>query len=248
MVRSCLLGVLTLAPSFGCGGGEGRLRLEAPAELTEMLEDVIRTCGEGSAEACREAQNAPSGAIESEAVFPPGLLMVSVVESCRSQNFAELEAVVVLKSGTTHIRAGFVRNEDGTWFNKRIVTVDGSTPALCADLPNVHTAEEAKAALADKDDWVRWSRRDGRDIAEFAHLLDYGCGVKGLLIGESPDEEPMRFEVRCWHTDGFPVSGESFPPRFNLEDAPYLYVKLAFTDGTSTAVEKVENPYRKGGA
>ncbi len=213
-----------------------------------MLEDVIRTCGEGSVEACRAAQNAPSGASEYEAVFPPGLLKMSVVESCRSQNFAELEAVVFLKSGTTHIRAGFVRYEDGAWFSKRIATVDGSTPELCADLPNVHTAEEAKAALADKDDWVRWSRQDGRDIADFAHLMDYGCGVKGLLVGESSDQEPMPFEVRCWHTDGFPVSGKSLPPRFNLEDAPYLYVKLAFTDGTSTAVEKVENPYRKGGA
>lgn len=227
---------------------KGGQRLEAPAELTEMLEDVIRICGDGSAEACLEAQNAPSGAVEKGAVFPSGLLWLSLIESCRSQSFAELEAVVFLTSGTTHIRAGFVRYEGGGWFSRRIVTVEESTPGLCEDIPGVHSADEAKEALADKESWILWSRRDedGKDVADLANLWGYGCGLEAVMVGSTPDTL-KRIDVGCWLPDGFPTSPESMPPVFVGNRLPYLHVQVMFTDGSSTEVSKIENPNRTTG-
>lgn len=247
VMAASLVGALASVSLVGCDGEQtsGAQRQGAPEELTEMLEDVIRFCGkQGEAEACWKAQNMPPGASVKKFKFPGGLLTLTVLESCRSKNFAELEAVVVLASGTTHVRAGFVRYENGGWFIRRIVTVDGSTPALCEDIPNVHTANEARGALADPGDWARWSREDGRDVVDFGVLLNYGCGVEEVVVAQSPDAEPMRFDVKCSYTDGFPASAKSVPPGFRLAEGASLYVKLVFTDGTTTSTEKFESTGR----
>ena len=238
------LGFSALASLCGCGGEDAR-RLEAPPELTEMLRDVMGACGDGWSESCRKAMNLPPGASFPQLSLLPGFWALEPFESCRSKNYAELEVAAVFSSGTVHVRAGFARYEDGAWFLKRVKSVDESTPALCSEIPNLHSAKEAKVALADKSDWVRWSERDGRSFVSFRHLIDHGCGVETLMIGDSPEEKPRSFEVKCWYTDGFPASLENMPPRFRLE-VPHLYLQLAFSDGTATAIEKVESPYFKG--
>ena len=240
--------MLTLALVLGgaaCGDSKTDARVGAPAELKGMFEEVLRACGEGTTDACREAANIPPGATWSIHGLPPGFLASSVVGSCRSKSFAEIGVVAAYKSGASQVQAGFVRYDDGRWFLRRIRPVEDATLGLCEEFPGVHTAQEAKAALADPNDWAKWIREDGRGAADFVTLLDYGCEIDELIVyGASPDDdEPLSFDVRCWYTDGFPTTGEAFPPRFFMHDSYHLYVKLVFTDGSATDVERVTNPY-----
>jgi len=232
----------------GCGfGGDAERRLEAPPSLATMLADVIRDCDGSGTEACRRAMNTPSWIAGTNLKVPSGFISLSVVESCQTQNFAELEAVVLLTSGVTHIRAGFLRRVDGQWFSGRIVTVEESTPRLCEDIPFMFGVEAAKKGLEEAQDWVVWSRADGKDAFDFRPLWRYQCELKAVMLGHSPDEEPDRIEVGCWLSDGFPtLSDESSPVYVESDEIPHVYVRVVFADGTRTDIVKIENPNRKG--
>ncbi|MGH1348932.1 MAG: hypothetical protein ACRBN8_45790 [Nannocystales bacterium] len=237
--------VSTLA---GCGFIGDAERLEAPPKLTKRLEDVLRHCDDGSGvDACKRAMNTPSWIAGKNRKVPSGFLSLSVVESCQTQNFAELEAVVLLTSGVTRIRAGFLRRIDGEWFSGRIVTVEESTPKLCEDIPLMYGLEAAKEGLEDAQGWVVWSRADGRDAFDFRPLWRYQCELKTVILGRSPDEDPDRVDVGCWLSDGFPtLSDESSPVYVESDEIPYVYVQVVFTDDTHTDIVKIENPNWKG--
>lgn len=236
----------------GCGGGDSAGNpSEAPEKLTSILEEVLRQCGDdgASAEACKRATNAPSWMPPKNIKVPPGFLSVMVIESCEREGFVELEGAALTRSGGTHIRAGFLRRDDGEWFLGRISMVDDSTPKLCEDIPLAYGVEEAKKGLEDaQSDWVVWSREDGKDVLDLRPLWSYQCELKSVMFGGSPEEEPERVDVGCWLSDGFPIElgKKGAPPFFKADEIGYVYVQLVFVDGTKTEIVKIENPSQKG--
>lgn len=248
LTRTMML-ALALVGCSGNGDGKAGSLPAAPPSLSTILEEALRHCGDdgASTEACKRATHAPSWLAPKNIKVPAGFLSVMVTESCQSQNFAELEAVALLSSGATYVRAGFLRRDDGKWFLGRIAMVEESMPKLCEDIPQVYGVEEAKKQLKGaQSDWVVWSREDGKDVADFQSLWRYQCEIDAVMFGGSPDGDFKRVEVGCWLSDGFPALLEDASSPLIEGNLPYLYMRLVFADGTQTDVVKVENPNHEG--